>query len=77
MCCLLNNVRTGALDQAYHDQDDDNCRIRDICLSSGMTVADREISESAAADSTCHRGKSYQADECDLHRSDDSRYALL
>ena len=22
MCCLLNNVRTGALDQAYHDEDE-------------------------------------------------------
>ena len=52
MCCLLNNVRTGALDQAYHDQNDDDGYIGDIGLPSGMTVTDREIAESAAADRT-------------------------
>ena len=74
---LFNNIRTCTLNEAYHNQNDDHSHICDVCLSSGMTVTDREVSESAAADSTCHRGKAYQTDERDLHRADDSRYTLL
>ena len=77
MSRLFDHIGTGTLDQAYHDQNDDDGYIGDIGLPSGMTVTDREVSESAAADSTCHRGKAYQTDERDLHRADDSRYTLL
>ena len=49
---LFNNIRTCTLNEAYHNQNDDHSHICDVCLSSGMTVTDREIAESAAADRT-------------------------
>ena len=52
MSRLFDHIGTGTLDQAYHDQNDDDGYIGDIGLPSGVTITDREIAESAAADRT-------------------------
>ena len=54
MSRLFDHIGTGTLDQAYHDQNDDDGYIGDIGLPSGVTITDREIAESAAADRTGH-----------------------